>query len=125
VSASLPTNFSYLPLVDDDELKYLPAPMALLKFWPGKGLSSTDRLTRENSDSKPSEQPGHRWTQKTDSVDLEALRARLRKMTDAELRRFGQTVHRMCIHRADSPENAFALQMEECEAEWRRRHLPV
>jgi hypothetical protein len=57
-------------------------------------------------------------------IDLEELRARLGKMTDAELRRFGRAARFMCSPGAslgEPPREAFVVQMEEARAEWKRR----
>jgi hypothetical protein len=44
------------------------------------------------------------------------LRERLRRMSDAELIRFGKEVRRLA-------ENPFQRQLEEARAEWKRRKL--
>jgi len=57
-------------------------------------------------------------------IDLEQLRARLRKMTDTELRRFGKAAKFMCSPGANlgkPPRECFVIQLEEARAEWRRR----
>jgi hypothetical protein len=57
-------------------------------------------------------------------VDLESLRARLRKMTDQELRRFGLAAKSMCSPDAyfgQRPRQVFVVQLEEAKAEWQRR----
>jgi hypothetical protein len=54
------------------------------------------------------------------SDELEQLRARLRKMTDAQLVSFGQAARSLCRNR-DCPDT-FKRQLEEVRAEWRRRH---
>ena len=63
--------------------------------------------------------------QVSDHVDVEALRMRLRKMTDAELLRFGKDNRYMCSPYANlgkPPLEAFVIQQREARAEWRRRH---
>jgi hypothetical protein len=50
----------------------------------------------------------------SEEVILEKLRARLRRMTDEELIRFGKDVRRL----ADNP---FQPQLEEARKEWKRR----
>lgn len=58
------------------------------------------------------------------SVDLEKLRARLKEMSDKELRAFGTAAQKMC-----SPKGSLgkplgeesAIQLEEALAEWKRR----
>jgi hypothetical protein len=59
-----------------------------------------------------------------DGINLEQLRARLRKMTDIELRRFGRAARFMCSPGANlgkPPRECFVTQFEEARAEWRRR----
>ena len=58
-----------------------------------------------------------------DGFNLEELRARLRKMTDSELRRFGRAARFTCSPRANlgkPPRECFVIQFEEARAEWRR-----
>jgi len=54
------------------------------------------------------------------SDELEQLRARLRKMSDDDLIRFGKASRSLCRHR-DCPDT-FKRQLQEASAEWRRRH---
>ena len=57
-------------------------------------------------------------------LDLDQLRARLRKMTDAELRHFGQSARYMCSPAANHgapPRECFMIQLEEARREWRSR----
>jgi hypothetical protein len=59
------------------------------------------------------------------NLDLDQLRARLAKMTDVELRSFGQSAAYMCSPEANlgtKPRPVFVLQLDEARAEWRRRH---
>jgi hypothetical protein len=63
-------------------------------------------------------------------IDLEGLRARLRKMTDSELLRYGRAAKSMCSPDAyfgQAPRQAFLIQLEEARQEWRRRNpnLPL
>ena len=61
----------------------------------------------------------------SDEVDLEACRARLRKMSDEELIRHGKAARYMCSSAANlgkPPRKVFVVQLEEVKAEWRRRH---
>jgi hypothetical protein len=63
--------------------------------------------------------------QLTTSLDIKALRTRLRKMSDEELRKFGKAARDMASPTANMgkpPLPDFALQLEEARAEWRRRH---
>jgi hypothetical protein len=58
--------------------------------------------------------------------DLEALRIRLRKMNDQELRRFGLAARFMCSRGANlrkPPRQTFVIQLEEARAERERRNL--
>jgi hypothetical protein len=57
-------------------------------------------------------------------IDLDELHARLRKMTDAELRNFGKAAKFMCSPGAnlgEPPRECFVIQLKEARAEWRRR----
>jgi hypothetical protein len=59
------------------------------------------------------------------SFDIEALRARLRKMSDVELIRFGKDARYMCSAWANMnkpPRAEFQIQLDEAKAEWKRRH---
>jgi len=61
----------------------------------------------------------------SDEIDVEAFRARLRKMTDEELIRQGKAGRYMCSPQANlgkPPRRCFVIQFEEVKAEWRRRH---
>ena len=58
------------------------------------------------------------------NLDVDALRTRLRKMSDEELRKFGKAARYMVSPRANMdkpPLPDFVLQLEEARAEWRRR----
>ena len=58
------------------------------------------------------------------TLDVDALRARLRKMSDEELREFGKAARYMVSPTANMgkpPLPTFVLQLEEARAEWRRR----
>jgi hypothetical protein len=50
----------------------------------------------------------------SEEIVLEKLRARLRRMTDEELLKFGKDVRRLA-------ENPFQKQLEVARAEWKRR----
>ena len=57
-------------------------------------------------------------------LDLEALRARLRRMTDRELLRFGKSARYMCSAEANlgkQPRQVFVIQLREAQNEWRHR----
>jgi hypothetical protein len=59
------------------------------------------------------------------TLDVEGQRARLRKMSDKELRKFGKAARYMVSPTANMgkpPLPTFVLQLEEARAEWRRRH---
>jgi hypothetical protein len=56
---------------------------------------------------------------------IEEVRERLRKMTDAELIRYGRASAGMCSPEAnfgEPPRQVFVDQLREARAEWRRRH---
>jgi hypothetical protein len=60
----------------------------------------------------------------SDGVDLEQLSARLRKMSDTELLRFGKAAAAMCSPQANlgkPPRKVFVIQLDEARAEWKRR----
>jgi acetolactate synthase regulatory subunit len=54
------------------------------------------------------------------SDELEQLRSRLRKMTDAQLVSFGKTARSLC--RDPKCPEVFKRQLAEARAEWQRRH---
>jgi hypothetical protein len=54
------------------------------------------------------------------SDELEQLRARLRKMSDAQLVSYGKVARSLC--RDPKCPEVFKCQLEEARAEWRRRH---
>jgi hypothetical protein len=57
-----------------------------------------------------------------DTVDREQIRARVRNMSDDELRKQGEAAAFLCRpdpHR--KPREVFVVQLEELRAEWRRR----
>jgi geranylgeranyl pyrophosphate synthase len=57
-------------------------------------------------------------------LNLEAIRARLRHMSDRELLRFGKSARYMCSTEANlgkKPRPVFVIQLREAEKEWRRR----
>jgi hypothetical protein len=59
------------------------------------------------------------------NFDIEALRARLRRMPDVELIRFGKDARYMCSPWANMnkpPRAEFQIQLDEAKAEWKRRH---
>lgn len=58
-------------------------------------------------------------------IDIAALRQRLTTMTDAALRKFGETSKFMCSPGANlgkPPREVFLIQLNEAREEWRRRH---
>jgi hypothetical protein len=60
-------------------------------------------------------------------VDREELRARLRTMTDNELRYFGRTVQKkrsVEVNRDKTPREEIVIELEEASAEWKRRFTP-
>jgi hypothetical protein len=67
-----------------------------------------------------------RWTPTDEEiVNVEQVRSRLVKMTDAELSRFGKAAKYMCSKRANMgkpPRQSFVVQLDEAQTEWRKRH---
>ena len=60
----------------------------------------------------------------SDEVDLESVRARLRKMTDAELQRDIRLGEHMCSPQTNfgrPPHPPYVIQLREARAEWDRR----
>lgn len=58
-------------------------------------------------------------------VDIDGLRHRLARMSDTELRRFGDASKFMCSPGANlgkPPREVFIVQLHEARAEWKRRH---
>jgi hypothetical protein len=58
------------------------------------------------------------------TLDVDALRTRLRKMSDEELREFGKAARYMVSPTANMgkpPLPTFVLQLDEARTEWRRR----
>ena len=59
----------------------------------------------------------------TEPEDIERIRERLRKMSDAELRKYGRAAAHMADPRKNrNPDPSFQIQLDEARAEWRRRH---
>ena len=55
--------------------------------------------------------------------DVQQFRAEIAKMSDAELISIGRSLRSLCHPRIVSPnKSTFDIQLEECRAEWRRRH---
>jgi hypothetical protein len=57
-------------------------------------------------------------------LNLEAHRARLRKMDDEALKRHGEAAAFLCAPAANHgkpPRETFVIQLEEARAEWKRR----
>ncbi len=60
----------------------------------------------------------------TTPFNVDELRERLRKMSDAELRTFGQAAQHMVSPKEDlgqPPPEMFAIQLDEARKEWKRR----
>ena len=58
------------------------------------------------------------------TLDVEAMRTRLKKMSDEELREFGKAARYMVSPTANMgkpPLPTFVLQLNEARSEWRRR----
>jgi hypothetical protein len=60
----------------------------------------------------------------TDPESIEQIRARLRKMSDLELRKYGRAARDLSDPKKNfgPPNPAFQVQLDEARAEWRRRH---
>lgn len=61
------------------------------------------------------------------AVDVDAIRARLRKMSDADLTTFGKQMRGLVYpmtydHHGKPSVTAFSIQLNEARTEWRRRH---
>ena len=58
--------------------------------------------------------------------DVQQFRAEIAKMSDAELISLGRSLRSLCYPRTVAPrKSAFDIQLDECRAEWRRRHPPT
>jgi hypothetical protein len=58
-------------------------------------------------------------------IDLEQLLQRLAKMSDAQLRKFGEAGRYLCSPKANlgkPPRDVFVIQLNEARNEWQRRH---
>ena len=61
----------------------------------------------------------------TATLDVASIRARLRKLPDAELIRYGQNCAFLCSPKTELRKAAagnWVVQLDEARAEWRRRH---
>jgi hypothetical protein len=57
--------------------------------------------------------------------DIERIRERIRKMSDAELRKYGRAARDLSDPRKNrNPNPSFKIQLDEARAEWKRRHPP-
>jgi hypothetical protein len=59
---------------------------------------------------------------------FDALRTRLRKMSDEQLQKFGEAAKYMVsstVNMGKPPLPTFVVQLEEARAEWRQRHSPL
>jgi hypothetical protein len=68
------------------------------------------------------------WEDGDKYVDVEAIRAKLRKLSDVELIREGRAARQLVSpvgRNGKPPRKAFMVCLEECIAEWQRRHQPV
>jgi hypothetical protein len=58
-----------------------------------------------------------------EQFDRESFSKRLAKLTDSELSRHGKASSEMCKSGfGEAPRETFVIQLEECRAEWKRRH---
>jgi hypothetical protein len=108
---------------------------------PGTSLSDVDARTHRERKRRcqsfsgnhlplqcrrpPGSAPVERWPVyqfTSDEIDVGELKARLRKMTDQDLR-FGRAAAYMCSPQANyhEPREAFVLQLVEARDEWPRR----
>jgi hypothetical protein len=62
------------------------------------------------------------WEDGDQYIDIEAIRAHLRKLSDAELIREGHAASQLVLGTSRPPRKVFVVGLEECRAEWRRRH---
>lgn len=63
------------------------------------------------------------WEDGDKFIDVEAIRAQTRKLTDAELIREGKAARSLCTpYYGRPPRLVFVVGLAECIAEWRRRH---
>jgi hypothetical protein len=63
-----------------------------------------------------------------DQIDLDDLRSRLRKMSDAQLLAFGKATRSMCspaAHLGKPPRESFVIQLQEAREEWKRRRADI
>ena len=60
-----------------------------------------------------------------DEFDREAYRKRLHKMTDLELLQHSKAARDLFESELGESREVFAIRLEECEAEWKRRHPKV
>jgi hypothetical protein len=60
----------------------------------------------------------------TEPEDIEKIRARIRKMSDLELRQYGRGSRDLADPKRNFglPNPSFQIQLNEARAEWRRRH---
>jgi hypothetical protein len=60
----------------------------------------------------------------TNPEDIEQIRARIRAMSDLELRKYGRAARDMADPKKNfgPPNPSFKIQLDEARAEWRRRH---
>jgi hypothetical protein len=63
----------------------------------------------------------------TDPEDIKRIRERLRKMSDNDLLRYGQSSRFMADpkNKHGKPNPAFQVQLDEARAEWPRRHAKL
>ena len=55
--------------------------------------------------------------------NIDQIRDRIRKMSDAELRKYGRAARDLSDPRKNrNPNPSFQIQLDEARAEWRRRH---
>jgi hypothetical protein len=86
--------------------------------------------TRRNCTNSSQKYPGVPFPLPEDTMiqqapeNLEAIRERLRKMSDLELRQYGRAARDLSNPKKNfgPPNPSFQIQLNEARAEWRRRH---
>jgi hypothetical protein len=62
---------------------------------------------------------------RSEPENIEQIRERIRKMSDAELRKYGRAARDLSDPKKNlgKPNPAFKIQLDEARGEWRRRHF--
>jgi hypothetical protein len=67
-------------------------------------------------------EPGYNPAMISDEFDREAYRKRLHKMTDLELLQHSKAARDLFESEVSEFQELYAIRLEECRAEWKRRH---